>query len=123
MDVSQIDQQTISDINGIVESRRLSAADARRPVCDLCRVLSVVATATVPPAGKPGAGKPDRCLAAMLGPVRSVATMVSGKAPTQELAALLGFAEFLLTHDDCSYYGDMSRIIVAFAAAEEAPHP
>lgn len=135
MDVSQIDQLTISDINGIVESRRLSAVDARRlvnyvagavrpnrdrPVFDLCRILSVVAAETTPPAGKPGAGKPDRCLAALLGPPRAVAAMCAGKAPTQELAALLGFAEFLLTHDDCSYYGDMSRIICALAAAGEA---
>lgn len=135
MDVSQIDQQTISDINGIVESRRLSQADARRlvnfiagavrpnrdrPVFDLCRVLSVAAVATAPPAGKPGAGKPDRCLAAILGPSRAVAAMVAGKAPMQEIGALLGFAEFLLTHDDCSYYGDMSRIITALAAAGEA---
>ncbi|HRD77878.1 MAG TPA: hypothetical protein PK264_18395 [Hyphomicrobiaceae bacterium] len=134
MDVAQIDQQTINELNGIVESRRLGAADQKklanfvagairpnrdRPVFDLVRIIAEIGAKVV--AGKPpGRTDVDRCLAVLLGPVGAVVSNCKGKLPTHEIGPLMGFLEFLLMHSDCSYFAEMRRIIGELAHAPAA---
>ena len=134
MDVAQIDQQTVNELNGIVEARRLGAADARklanfvagavrpnrdRPIFDLVRVMAETGAKVL--GGKPpGRTDVDRCLAVLLGPASTVVAHCKGKLPTHEIQPLMGFLEFLLMHNECSYFADMRRIIETLARTPEA---
>ena len=141
----QLDPGTLGDIQAIADGHRLPASQAEllcryvagavrpnrdRPVWDLCWLVIDIGQALRSGAQPTGAGSiEERTIAVLLDSSDNAARLlglrganagVRRRWPPTSLGALLAFADFILTHEDCAWFGQMQQAFAALSRAEPA---